>query len=284
MCYEEELTSENALEIFKKRSWDVVIDGSDNFPTKYLINDACEILNLSFIYSAVLKFEGQLSVFNYPPGVGPTYRDFLPEAPDPDSIPSCVEGGVLGVLPGVLGTLQATEAIKIILQKGDVCAGRVMIYDAMKMTFDQARLQRLDKRPIIKHLIDYKGFCRSSNNNDNNKDNKSTQSTAHNIISPSECFERLLSGWTPYVLDVRLSTEHDIVALPFTDKVIPHRNIEKHHIPIEGDVLIYCKAGARSLKALNKLILLGVDPTRLWDLDGGIMNWRKQVDHQMPQY
>lgn len=162
--YEEEFTSETAMRILgdgfssKINKWDVVVDGSDNFPTKYLINDACDIVGVPWVYSAILAFEGQLSVFNYKDG--PTYRDMMPTPPPPGDVPSCAEGGVLGVLPGTMGCLQATEVLKILLGKDKgILSGRILVYDALEMKFTEAGLDKLEGREIITELIDYQGFC-----------------------------------------------------------------------------------------------------------------------------
>jgi len=306
--FEEELTSETALRIFKSHEWDVVVDGSDNFPTKYLINDVCDIVGIPWVYSAILAFEGQLSVFNYPVNVGPTYRDMLPDPPPPGDVPSCAEGGVLGVLPGTMGCLQATEVLKIILNKDveGILAGRVLVFEALPMKFSEIGLQRIpeSKRVEVKELIDYQGFCagpkaQSTTVDDKNSDNdvkkggrvmdeveqvESSVGSSFHSITPTECLEKLSSGWTPYVLDVRLQTENDIVELPFTDNVVPHRTVDVHNIPKKGDVLIYCKAGIRGKKACQRLIDLGIIEGRLWNLDGGIMRWQKEVDARMPRY
>lgn len=306
--FEEEFTAETALPILQHDStennrWDVVVDGSDNFPTKYLINDACELCDIPWVYSAILAFEGQLSVFNCPPKVGPTYRDMMPEPPPPGDVPSCAEGGVLGVLPGTMGCMQATEVLKILLnRKEGLLSGRVLQYDAMKMTFSEHGLQRLseDVRTEITGLIDYQGFCAghkvstaTTKTKGRTMDEAETADTAIDTISdnifhsvtPTECIQKLtVDKWTPYVLDVRLQTENDIVALPFTDHVAPHRTVKIQDIPKEGEVLLYCKAGVRGKKACQRLIDLGVSPDRLWNLEGGIMRWQKDVDPSMPRY
>ena len=161
--YEEEFTSSTAMRILgegfsPEKKWDVVVDGSDNFPTKYLINDSCDIVGVPWVYSAILAFEGQLSVFNYKGG--PTYRDMMPTPPPPGDVPSCAEGGVLGVLPGTMGCLQATEVLKILLAKEKgILSGRILVYDALDMTFTEAGLEKLEGREKITELIDYQGFC-----------------------------------------------------------------------------------------------------------------------------
>lgn len=233
----------------------------------------------------------------------------MPVPPRPEDVPSCAEGGVVGVLPGVMGTFQATEAVKVLLGRGEICSGRILIWDALKMTFGSVGLEkRLGMEDEVKELIDYQGFCRgttgtastststtTTKNGDGGRTmdegddahaatNSNDELETFHRLSPKETLDKLSNGWTPYVLDVRLATEHDIVALPFTDDVVPHREVERHHVPKEGDVLVYCKAGVRGLKAVRKLIDLGIEGDRLFNLEGGIMGWRKEVDHEMPQY
>lgn len=235
-----------------------------------------------------------------------------PVPPDPGAVPSCAEGGVLGVLPGVFGCLQATEALKILLVKGKVdgylekeqglLVGRILIYDALKMLFTEVGVQKLNDREEILKLIDYQGFCAgpsSSSKPATSKESKKEGRTMDEAesddsqenaepefhsLTPTEALDKLRNGWSPWVMDVRLQTEHDIVALPFTDIVSPHRTVQVHEIPVDGDVLVYCKAGVRGKKACKRLIDLGVDADRLYNLDGGIMRWRTDVDSSMPKY
>jgi molybdopterin/thiamine biosynthesis adenylyltransferase/rhodanese-related sulfurtransferase len=327
--YEQELTAATAMSIMGEGfsadcpRYDIVIDGSDNFPTKYLINDACQILGLTWIYSAILAFEGQLSVFNLD-GVGPDYRDLLPTPPPPGDVPSCAEGGVLGVLPGTMGCLQATEAIKIIMGRRDgVLSGRVLVFDALQMKFSEIGLRVSPDREPITELIDYQGFCggpqaaapaadadtnanaatkpglgartmdEGEGGGEDDDDSTSTSgATSTDATAPAvfhsiqakTCLEKLKDGWSPWVLDVRLQTENDIVALPFTDHVVPHRLVRVRDVPKNGDVLVYCKGGVRGKKACNALIAQGVSADRLYNLDGGIMSWREDVDPSMPRY
>jgi len=316
--YEEEFTSSSAMRILKdgfstiKPNWDVVVDGSDNFPTKYLSNDACEITGIPWVYSAILAFEGQISVFNYKNG--PSYRDMLPTPPPPGDVPSCAEGGVLGVLPGTMGCLQATEVIKIILGGHDkgLLSGRILVFKALDMKFTEIGLRKIaGQREKITELIDYNGYCagpkdastateatvpRNSNMNASVSGGSRTmdeidedtrtelQEQTYHTISPKDALHKLSQGWSPWVLDVRLQTENDIIALPFTDMVVPHRTVNIGCIPETGDVLVYCKAGARSKKACMILMESGVDSKRLWNLDGGIMKWQTEVDPRMPRY
>ncbi|VEU34260.1 unnamed protein product [Pseudo-nitzschia multistriata] len=310
--YEEEFTSATAQRILsggfeENRPYDVVVDGSDNFPTKYLINDICELVGTPWVYSAILAFEGQLSVFNYENG--PNYRDMLPTPPPPGDVPSCAEGGVLGVLPGTMGCLQATEVIKILLNRKseEITSGRVLVFDAMKMKFSDVGLVKHHARQTINKLIDYQGFCAGpktiaeSSSKENLSDAKeekqvdgrtmdeletfeSEEQASFQPIEPKECLKKLSDGWTPWVLDVRLKTENDIVALPFTDKVVPHRMVRVENVPKSGDILVYCKAGVRGKKACKRLAELGVDANRLYNLEGGIMKWQKEIDPTMPRY
>jgi molybdopterin/thiamine biosynthesis adenylyltransferase/rhodanese-related sulfurtransferase len=324
--YEQELTSQTALGIVQEgfepgRPYDVVIDGSDNFPTKYLIkyvhtvqvisfsllnytsylvsfeySDVCAMTGITWIYSAILAFEGQLSVFNLH-GTGPDYRDLLPTPPPPGDVPSCAEGGVLGVLPGTFGCLQATEAIKYILGHYDgLLSGRVLVMNTMAMKFTEIHLERAAGREAITELIDYQGFCGGPQTTPpptvagdrtmdeaEVEDNKADLPSFHSV-DPKECLQRMVDGWSPWVLDVRLATENEIVALPFTDRVAPHRTVKVKDIPKEGDVLVYCKAGVRGKKACNRLIQQGVAPERLYNLEGGIMKWKAEVDPSMPRY
>lgn len=304
--YEKEFTSVTALEILREgfspeKKWDVVVDGSDNFPTKYLINDACEIQNIPWVYSAILAFEGQISVFNYKNG--PNYRDLLPVPPPPGDVPSCAEGGVLGVLPGTMGCLQATEVLKILLGKDQgLLVGRLLVFDALDMKFTEVGVQKLQDRQEMSELIDYQGFCAGPKgisdttaatatlNKDGDKGRTMDEVERDEIVSgfqgidPLDALGKLKSGWSPWVIDVRLQSENDIVALPFTDIVSPHRTVSIHDLPKVGDVLVYCKAGVRGKKACQRLIDLGVEPKRLYNLEGGIMRWRRDVDSSMPRY
>ena len=267
------------------------------------------MLGITWVYSAILAFEGQLSVFNLH-GEGPDYRDLLPTPPSPGDVPSCAEGGVLGVLPGTMGCLQATETLKYLLGHFEgLLSGRVLVMDAMRMKFSEIGLTRAEDRRKITELIDYQGFCggptaqattrvtATEHPNDGVRTMDEveidefvaaraavTAERTFNSVNPRECLEKMVAGWSPWVLDVRLHTEHDIVALPFTDSVVPHRNVRVQDVPKNGDVLVYCKAGVRGKKACNQLIEQGVAPERLYNLEGGIMKWQSEVDPTMPRY
>lgn len=265
-----------------------------------LHSDVCAMYGLPWIYSAILAFEGQLSVFNFKDD-GPDYRDLLPTPPPPGDVPSCAEGGVLGVLPGTMGCLQATEAIKLILGRSReaLLVGRVLVFDAMRMKFSEMGLTRETQRAPVTELIDYQGFCGGQQtqpqqpsamaNGRTMDEAESAQQSSNDTakfhgIQPTECLEKLVSGWSPFVLDVRLPTENDIVQLPFTDRVVPHRTVRVTDVPAEGDVLVYCKAGVRGKKACSQLVQAGVDASRLYNLEGGILGWQKEVDPSMPRY
>eukprot|EP00629_Pelagomonadales_sp_RCC1024_P015396 CAMPEP_0119283254 /NCGR_PEP_ID=MMETSP1329-20130426/28189_1 /TAXON_ID=114041 /ORGANISM="Genus nov. species nov., Strain RCC1024" /LENGTH=354 /DNA_ID=CAMNT_0007283923 /DNA_START=208 /DNA_END=1269 /DNA_ORIENTATION=- len=206
---QERVTPDNARDLLKGH--DVVIDGCDNFPTKYAVDDACRDLGIPSCYAAILRFEGQASTFHYPPGEGPGYRDLMPQPPGAGEVPSCAEGGVLGVLPGVLGCIQATEVIKVILGRppADTLAGRVLVYDAMRMTFRDVPLLKSDAAPPPEAPA------------------APAREDAFAQLSATEAAERLGGGWAPFVLDVRLPQEAEICSLPFADALCPHRNIRE---------------------------------------------------------
>ena len=203
-------------------------------------------------------------------------------------------------------TLQATEAIKIILGKDEgLLVGRVMVFDAMSMKFSELGVAKSPDKELVSELIDYQGFCagpksvQTSNSRTNDKQSMTNQTgrtmdevpvddsdgvAEYKSIEPIDCLNKMANGWSPWVLDVRLQSENDIVKLPFTDIVVPHRTVRPDHIPLTGEVLVYCKGGVRGKKACAQLIDMGVDPNRLYNLEGGIMRWQKDVDPQMPRY
>ncbi|MCB9758970.1 MAG: molybdopterin-synthase adenylyltransferase MoeB [Alphaproteobacteria bacterium] len=273
--FEEPLTSENALRILEP--YDVVVDGTDNFPTRYLVNDACVMLGKPNVYGSIFKFEGQASVFNYQDG--PNYRDLYPEPPPPGLVPSCAEGGVLGILPGVIGCIQATETLKILLGQGTTLSGRLLLYDALNMRFRELKLRRDPDAKPITELIDYEEFCGMPANDHVSPD-------AFHRISVSEAKARLDSGWAPYVLDVRRPQEADIVKFDFADRLHPHGQILEiaAELPRDRDILVHCKMGGRSATAIGTLIDAGFAPQRLFNLEGGIVGWAQQIDPSLPTY
>jgi sulfur-carrier protein adenylyltransferase/sulfurtransferase len=276
--YETRVSSENAIAI--TTPYDIVIDGTDNFPTRYLMNDVCVLLNKPNVYGSIFRFEGQATVFNYEGG--PNYRDLYPEPPPPGMVPSCAEGGVLGVLPGVIGCIQATEAIKIILGQGNTLSGRLLLYNALDMTFRQLKLRPNPVRPVIEKLIDYEQFC--------------------GLIPPiaeeakiqipemtvTELKQLIDSGAKDFLLlDVRNPNEYQIGQIPGSVLVpLPDiengKGVEKVKELLNGHRLIaHCKMGGRSAKALGILKEAGIEGI---NVKGGIIAWSQEVDPSVPQY
>src|SRR5260221_1016037 len=278
------LTSANALEILK--DYDVIIDGTDNFPTRYLVNDACVLLGKPNVYGSIFRFEGQLTVFYAKEG--PCYRCLFPEPPPPGLVPSCAEGGVLGVLPGTIGTMQATEAIKLILGIGKTLIGRMILYDALDMTFDTIKLRKNPKCPVcgehptVTHLIDYEQFCgvpahdRSEFKEQNALNNVRTI-TVHDLKA------RMDAGADILLLDVRDPHEWEISdfegALHIPKRFVVSRADE---IPRDREVIVSCKTGQRSLDSIIALQAAGF--TNLVNLKGGINAWAKEIDKSLPTY
>ena len=274
------LSSANALDIMK--DYDVVVDGTDNFPTRYLVNDACVLLDKPNVYGSIFRFEGQATVFNYEGG--PNYRDLYPEPPPPGMVPSCAEGGVLGVLCGIIGTIQATETVKIILGKGDTLSGRLMLYNALDMTFKQLKLRPNPVRPVIEKLIDYEQFCGIPQA----KEMEEKEQAASADMTVQELKELLDSDADDYVLlDVRNPHEAEIAKIPGA-VLIPLADIE-HGDGVDqvkellnGHRLIaHCKMGGRSAKALAVLKDAGVSGT---NVKGGILAWSREIDPSVPEY
>ncbi|NMG06208.1 molybdopterin-synthase adenylyltransferase MoeB [Brasilonema sp. UFV-L1] len=278
--YETRLTSENALDIL--RPYDVVVDGTDNFPTRYLVNDACVLLNKPNVYGSIFRFEGQATVFNYEGG--PNYRDLYPEPPPPGMVPSCAEGGVLGILPGIIGVIQATETVKIIIGKGTTLSGRLLLYDALNMKFRELKLRPNPVRPVIEKLIDYEQFCGIPQA----KAQEEKQQMETSEITVNELKQLLDSGTNDFVLlDVRNPHEYEIAKIPGS-VLIPLSEIEngqgvtKVKELLNGHRLIaHCKSGMRSAKALGILKEAGVDGT---NVKGGILAWSKEIDPSVPTY
>ena len=278
--YETRISSENALDILAP--YDVVIDGTDNFPTRYLTNDACVLLDKPNVYGSIFRFEGQATVFNYQGG--PNYRDLYPEPPPPGMVPSCAEGGVLGVLPGVIGTIQATEAIKIILGAPDTLSGRLLLYNAWEMKFRELKLRPNPIRPVIEKLIDYEQFCGipQAQAQEAAEQQKMTE------ITVVELKTLLDSEANDYILiDVRNPNEYQIANIP-NSVLIPLPDIENGAaIPkikelVNGYRLIaHCKMGGRSAKALAILKEAGIEGI---NVKGGISAWSREVDSTVPEY
>ncbi len=279
-CYETRLSSENALEILKP--YDIVVDGTDNFPTRYLVNDACVLLDKPNVYGSIYRFEGQATVFNYE--AGPNYRDLYPEPPPPGLVPSCAEGGVLGILPGIIGVIQATETVKIILRQGTTLSGRLLLFNALDMKFRELKLRPNPIRPVIEKLVDYEEFCGIPQA----KAAEARQQTEMEEISVQELKQLIDSGASDFVLvDVRNPHEYEIAKIPGST-LIPLSEIENGAaIPqvkelINGHRLIaHCKMGGRSAKALGLLKAAGIEGT---NVKGGITAWSREVDPSIPEY
>ena len=278
--YETRISSENALDILAP--YDVVIDGTDNFPTRYLTNDACVLLDKPNVYGSIFRFEGQATVFNYQGG--PNYRDLYPEPPPPGMVPSCAEGGVLGVLPGVIGTIQATEAIKIILGAPDTLSGRLLLYNSWEMKFRELKLRPNPIRPVIEKLIDYEQFCGIPQA----KAQEAAEQQKMTEITVVELKTLLDSEANDYILiDVRNPNEYQIAKIP-NSVLIPLPDIENGAaIPkikelVNGYRLIaHCKMGGRSAKALAILKEAGIEGI---NVKGGISAWSREVDSTVPEY
>jgi sulfur-carrier protein adenylyltransferase/sulfurtransferase len=278
--YETRLSSENALDIIKP--YDIVVDGTDNFPTRYLVNDACVLLDKPNVYGSIFRFEGQATVFNYEGG--PNYRDLYPEPPPPGMVPSCAEGGVLGILPGIIGLIQATETIKIILGKGETLSGRLMLYDALNMKFRELKLRPNPVRPVIEKLIDYEQFCGIPQA----KAEEAKQQMEIQEMTVQELKQLLDSGADDFVLlDVRNPHEYEIakiegsVLVPLPD-IENGEGVTRVKELLNGHRLIaHCKMGGRSAKALGILKEAGIEGK---NLKGGITAWSKEVDPSVPTY
>ncbi|MBE9230692.1 molybdopterin-synthase adenylyltransferase MoeB [Cuspidothrix issatschenkoi LEGE 03284] len=278
--YETRLSSENALDII--RPYDVVVDGTDNFPTRYLVNDACVLLDKPNVYGSIFRFEGQATVFNYEGG--PNYRDLYPEPPPPGMVPSCAEGGVLGILPGIIGVIQATETVKIIIGQGNTLSGRLMLYNALDMKFRELKLRPNPIRPVIEKLIDYEEFCGIPQA----QAEEAKQQMEIQEMTVKELKALLDSGAKDFVLlDVRNPHEYEIAKIPGS-VLVPLPDIEngdgvaKVQELVNGHRLIaHCKMGGRSAKALAILKEAGIVGT---NVKGGINAWSQEVDASVPQY
>ena len=278
------LTSDNAREIV--RGYDVVIDGSDNFPTRYLVNDACVLEGRPCVYGSILRWEGQASVFWA--GHGPCYRCLFTEPPPPGMVPSCAEAGVLGVLPGIIGCVQALEAVKLLLGQGDALVGRLLLFDALRMRFREMRLRRdpacpvCGDEPTIHELIDYERFC----GYDPAEAFPETQmSNAVPEITPTELKARLDRGDRLTIIDVREPVEWDICNLEAHGaRLIPLQQVPQRLDEIDpaAEIVMQCRSGARSGQAAAYLRQRGYE--RVMNLDGGILAWSDEVDPSMPKY
>jgi sulfur-carrier protein adenylyltransferase/sulfurtransferase len=276
--YETQLTSANALELFK--DYDIIVDGTDNFPTRYLVNDACVITGKPNVYGSIFRFEGQITVFGYPGG--PCYRCLYPEPPPPGLVPSCAEGGVLGVLPGIVGTIQAAETLKLIMGKGEPLIGRLLLFDALAMKFRELKLRKnpecpvCGEHPTVTKLIDYAEFCGIRG--------EEAPTTVTNIpeITPRELKTRLDRGDDIYVLDVREPNEYQICNI--NGHLIPLGELPKrvHELDSSREIVAHCKSGKRSAQAVE--FLRGAGFRKISNLKGGILAWSDEVDPTVPKY
>jgi adenylyltransferase/sulfurtransferase len=277
--FETQLTSANALDLM--RPYDVIVDGTDNFPTRYLSNDAAVMLGKPNVYGSIFRFEGQATVFS-PKDGGPCYRCLYPEPPPPGLVPSCAEGGVLGVVPGVIGTIQATEAIKLLAGIGETLVGRLMLYDALAMRFRELKLRRNPECPVcgdhptVTELIDYEQFCGIVSE-------VKTVSNQYEI-TPAELAELLKRDDRPYLLDVRNPYEVEIASIPGTDKVIPVDQLPEriHELDSSREMVVYCRSGARSGRAVDLLRSAGFK--KIKNMTGGILRWSDDVDPAVAKY
>ena len=282
---EERLNPDNALEILQQ-GWDVLIDGTDNIPTRYLIDDACSIQGLPWVYGSIHRFEGQVTVFNK--NGGPCYRDLFPEAPPADAVPNCEQGGVLGVLPGVIGSIQATEAIKIILGIGESLSGRLLIYDAERMDFNILKYSKsVDRIPVtdlkmVVEMFESSQWCNNSleqidieNGQGVQKGKAIAGELMYTDISMAEVLQKKENGWAPFILDVRSEKEYDQVRIATVDLNVDHSRVQSimNDLPTDKDILVHCKGGMRSEMAIMLLTRSGFDSSKLFNLSGGIMAW-----------
>ncbi len=275
--HETRLSSDNAIELFE--NYDIIADGTDNFPTRYLVNDACVITGKPNVYGSIFRFEGQASVFAT--SDGPCYRCLYPEPPPPGLVPSCAEGGVLGILPGLVGLIQATEVVKLILGKGESLGGRLLLFDALGMKFRELKLRKNPKCPVcgenpsIKELIDYEEFCGIG---------QEEQAPAGIVeITAKEFKEELDQGKDLFILDVRNPVEFEICRIDGSHLIPLDELLNRiHELDSARDIVVHCRSGARSAQAIELLREAGF--RKLRNLKGGVLAWSDDVDPTMPKY
>ena len=276
--HETRLTSENALQLFEK--YDIIVDGTDNFPTRYLVNDACVLTGKPNVYGSIFRFEGQASIFAA--SEGPCYRCLYPEPPPPGLVPSCAEGGVLGVLPGLVGLVQATEVIKLILEKGNSLVGRLLLFDALGMKLRELKLKKDPECPVcgenatIKALIDYEEFCGIGPEVEESP-------TGIDEVTAKELKEELDQGQDPYILDVRNPVEYEISRIEGSHLIPLDQLLNRlNELDSARDIVAHCRTGARSAKAIEMLQEAGF--RKLRNLKGGVLAWADEVDPTMAKY
>ena len=283
--HEVALSSGNALDLLG--GYDVIVDGADNFPTRYLVNDACVLLGKPNAYGSIFRFEGQASVFAAPGG--PCYRCLYPEPPPPGLVPSCAEGGVLGILPGVIGTIQATEAVKLIIGAGEPLVGRFLVYDALRMRFRELKLRRdpdcpvCGDRPTVTELIDYEQFCGVAPAAGAPAGGGESAAPGGGDATVEQLKTRLDRSEDVFILDVRDPQEHRICAIPGST-LIPLGDLPArlHELEGRGEMIVHCKSGVRSAKAVKLLRDAGFAGAK--NLRGGILRWIDAVDPSLPKY
>jgi molybdopterin/thiamine biosynthesis adenylyltransferase/rhodanese-related sulfurtransferase len=274
VLHEERLDSDNALDIF--RPYDLILDGTDNFATRYLVNDACVLLGKPYVWGSIYRFEGQVSVFwdEY----GPNYRDLYPVPPPPGMVPSCAEGGVLGVLCASIGSVMVTEAIKLITGIGESLLGRLMVYDALEMSYRTIKIRKDPKAEPITQLIDYEEFCGVVSD-------EAQRAAVGSTITAGDLKEMLDAGKDPYLVDVREPVEYEIVKIPGSvlipkDRILSGEALAE--LPQDKPLVLYCKTGVRSAEALATVKAAGFRDAV--HVQGGVTAWATQVDPSLPTY
>ena len=277
--YKQRLTPQNAIDLFK--GWDIVVDGTDNIPTRYLIDDVCHLLSIPWVYGSIHRFEGQVSFFSTKENR--RYRDLFPEAPPAGALQNCAEAGVFGVLPGVVGSLQATEVIKHIVGMESSLIGRLLLYDAESMTIQSLQFSALDSKPEItdlshaQALFDDPTYC-TPRPRQVQEDDVAAEPMMQSMTVP-ELKSKQQEGWNPFIIDVRSDEELEQVRLATFDLHVIHdvANSAANDIPQDRDVVVMCRSGMRSQMAILLLNQAGVDSSRLYNLTGGIMAWSQMA-------
>lgn len=278
IVHQEQLTTDNALDVLG--DYDLILDGTDNFATRYLVNDAAVILGKPYVWGSIFRFEGQVSVFweDAPNGKGLNYRDLYPEPPPPGMVPSCAEGGVLGVLCASIGSIMVTEAIKLLTGIGDPLLGRLISYDALEMRYREVKIRKDPETPKITELIDYESFCGVVSD-------EAASAAANSTITPAELKELFDSGKQFELIDVREPHEYEIVKIEGSTLIPKDRILSGEalsELPQDKPIVLHCKSGARSAEALAALHSAGFkDATHL---GGGVLAWARQIDKSLPTY
>jgi adenylyltransferase/sulfurtransferase len=279
--FDTRLTIENAKEIID--GYDIIVDGTDNFATRYTISDCCEILGKPWVFGSIHRFEGQVSVFNL--NGSPNYRDLFPKAPPPELAPNCAEAGVLGVLPGIIGSFQANEVLKIVLEMDGILDSELLLIDTQTMNIRKLRYNSNKEREKVTELSEEAISCALGLDEEQSLDVSGTKQNMKEI-SPLEYVDKVKNGWKPFFLDVRREEEEKIVTLPNTNLRISHTEVPSRlqEIPDDQDIVIYCRSGARSAMVANFLKMSGDYSMEVYNLSGGIHLWSSTVDSSIPRY